>query len=160
MNRLLIKNLFTCRPGRLFSLMVMGMMLIGCKTADYGTYKVNREVEKLFNSGQVLTDHKYYYTGPNTQPDAVMGIRKSYILDDEYWDKADDIQKNLKFWAQQMNNKLTATGYDIMAPDGKQIGIYYSPWSTGPVKMGENNQVIIHLPDKDSDTRRMRMGKE
>jgi len=144
------------QTGSCFMLIIVISMLIGCKTANYGRYKVNREVEKLFNSGQVLADHTYYYTGSNTRPEAVMGIQKNYILDEELWNKAGDIQKNLKFWVEQMNNNLSATGYDILAPDGKQIGIYYTPWSTGPVKMGENNQVIIFLPEKESHSRQPR----
>ena len=55
---------------------------------------------------------------------------------------------------ENKNNNLNAFGYYIFAPDGKQIGIYFSRWSTGPVKMGENNTVIVYLPDKDEDRRR------
>lgn len=135
-------------------------MLFGCKTANYGRFKSSLEVEKIFKSGQVLSGHQYYYSGSNTNPDAVMGIHQNYALDDEFWNKAGDIQKELKSWVEQININLMASGYYIMTPDGKKIGVYYSPWSTGPVKMGDNNQVIIHLPDKESDTRRVRMGKE
>ncbi|MFC1798581.1 hypothetical protein ACFLZL_02095 [Thermodesulfobacteriota bacterium] len=142
------------RISRWLVLIIMATMLIGCKTANYGKFKQSREAEKIFTSGQVLSEHKYYYTGSNTRPDVVMGIHQNFTLDEEYWDKAQDIQKELKFWVGQMNNDMSAFGYYILSPDGKQIGIYYSRWSTGPVRMGENNQVIISLPDKEADTRR------
>lgn len=160
MNKLANSKKLLCLPGKLFLLAVTGFMLIGCKTANYGTYRVNPEVDKLFVSGQVLADHKYYYSGSNARPDAVMGIQKNYTLDEEFWSKADDVQKNLKYWAEQINKNLKASGYYILAPDGKKIGIFYSSWSTGPVQMEGNNRVIVYLPDKESDTRTMRMGKE
>jgi hypothetical protein len=160
MNGLSNSKRLTIHIGRFFALIFLVALLIGCKMANYGSFKQSREVEKIFTSGQVLGDHNYYYPGSSTRPDAVMGIQKNYTLDDEYWSKSNDIQKELKFWAEQMNNNLTATGYNILTPDGKQIGVYYSPWSTGPVKMGENNQVIIYLPDKEADTRRRIGGKE
>ncbi|MFC1798345.1 hypothetical protein ACFLZL_00870 [Thermodesulfobacteriota bacterium] len=138
----------TCFLGRLFVLIIMVSMLIGCKTANYGKFKISTEVDKIFKSGQVLSDHNYYFTGSNVRPTAVMGINKNYTLDDKFWDKANDIQKNLKFWVEWINSKLEASGYYILAPDGKQIGIYYSNRDTGFVRIGENNQVIIALPDK------------
>ena len=132
--------------GRLLVLIIMVSMLIGCKTANYGKFKQSREVEKIFTSGQVLSDHKYYYTGSNSRPSTVMGINKNYTLDDEFWDKAKDIQKELKLWVGQMSKSMNVWGYYILAPDGQQIGIYYSRRDTGSVKMGENNQVAISLP--------------
>lgn len=140
----------TCLFGRWLVLIIMVSLLIGCKTANYGKFKQSREVEKIFTSGQVLSDHKYYYTGSNSRPSTVMGINKNYTLDDEFWDKAKDIQKELKLWVGQMSKRMNVWGYYILAPDGQQIGIYYSRGDTGWVKMEENNQVTISLPFRDS----------
>jgi hypothetical protein len=85
-----------------------------------------------------------------------MGIHKDFILDDELWDKVKDIQKEIKYWVDQMNKNLLAAGYYILSPDGRQIGIYYSQWPTSPVQMDQNNKVIIYLPDKDAELRRSR----
>ena len=136
--------------GRWLVLIIMVSMLIGCKTANYGTFKQSREVEKIFTSGQVLPDHKYYYTGSNSRASTVMGINKNYTLDDEFWDKAKDIQKDLKLWVGQLSKAMNVWGYYILAPDGQRIGIYYSRRDTGPVEMGENNKVTISLPVRDS----------
>ena len=142
--------------GSLFLIVLLSVLLSGCQTANYGKFRHSREVAKIFKSAQVLPDHQYYYTGSNTQPDAVMGIHKDFILDDDLWDKAKDIQKEIKYRVDQMNNNLLAAGYYILSPDGKQIGIYYSQWPTSPVQMDQNNKVIIYLPDKDAELRRSR----
>jgi len=142
----------TCLFVRWLVLTIMVSMLIGCEMANYGKFKQSREVEKIFTSGQVLSDHKYYHTCSNSRARAVMGINKKYTLDDEFWDKAKDIQKELKLWVGQTNKRKNAWGYYILAPDGQQIGIYYSRGDAGSVKMGENNQVTIFPPVRFPDS--------
>ena len=151
MNASLNPKRLTCLFGRWLVLIIMVSMLIGCKTANYGRFKQSSEVEKMFTSGQVLPDHKYYYTGSSSRASTVMGINKNYTLDDEFWNKAKDIQKELKLWVGDMRKRQNVWGYYILAPDGQQIGIYYSNWDAGWVKMGENNQVTITVPVKPSD---------
>jgi hypothetical protein len=141
----------TCLFGRWLVLIIIVSMLIGCKTANYGKFKQSPEVEKIFTSAQVLSDHKYYYTGSNSRPSTVMGINKNYTLDDEYWDKAKDIQKELKLWVGELSKRANVWGYYILAPDSQQIGIYYSHGDAGSVKMGENNQVTISVTDRFPD---------
>jgi len=143
MNASLNPKRLTCLFSPWLVLIIMTSMLIGCKTANYGKFKQSSEVEKMFASGQVLSDHKYYHTGSNSRGGAVMGINKNYTLDDESWDTAKDIQKELKSWVERMNKRNDAWGYYILAPDGQQIGIYYSRGDAGSVIMGENNQVTI-----------------
>lgn len=133
----------TCLFAPWLALIVIAFMLISCETANYGKFKQSREVEKIFTSGQVLSDHNYYYTGSSSRPSTVMGINKNYILDGEYWDKAKDIQKELKLWVGEMSKRANVWGYYILAPDGQEIGIYYSRGDAGSVKMGENNLVTI-----------------
>jgi len=146
MNASLNSKRLTCLFARWLVLIIMVFLLIGCNTASYGTFKQSREVEKIFTSGQVLSDHIYYYDGSNSRTSTVMGINQNYTLDDEFWDKAKDIQKELKLWVGQMSKSMNVWGYYILAPDGQQIGIYYSREDTGWVKVGENNQVTISLP--------------
>ncbi len=141
----------SCRFGARLLLIGCVIILAGCSMASYGRFKQSGEVEKIFKSGRVLMDHEYYYSGSITRPDAVMGIQKGYALEDEYWSKADEIQKYLKFWVEQMSRDWLVKGYGILAPDGKQLGIYFSRWNNGPIIMQENNRVEVYLPDKEGD---------
>ena len=148
MNASLSSKTLTCLFGRWLALTILVSLLIGCKTANYGKFKQSHEVEKLFTSGQVLPDHKYYYAGSNSRPSTVMGINNNYTLDDEFWDKTENIQRDLKLWVGDMGKRENVWGYYILAPDGQQIGIYYSNRDAGWVTMGENNQVTISTPDR------------
>jgi len=133
-------------------IMVVLFMFLGCM-ANFCRYKVSSDIQKTFETFQVLADHVYYFTGSTTRPDAVMGLHKSYILTSaDLWSEVKDINKELKFWVQQMSNNPSwpTYGYTILDPNGKQIGIYYSAFDTAPVKMEGENKVSVYLPDKDS----------
>lgn len=139
----------------LLTLVISFFILNGCQTANYGKFSLNRDLEKIFISGQVLPDHNYYYSGSNVRPDAVMAIHQNYTLDgDKLWTKINDPQKELKSWFRETNKMLSGHTYNLLAPDGKQIGIYYSTWKTGFIKMEENNQVFIMPPDREAEKRR------
>ena len=135
---------------------VLVFMLIGCQTANYGNFRHNKDVGKVFISGEPLAGHTYYYAGSNVRPDAIMAIDQKYTLADKLWTRIDDPGKELKTWFNPNFKMLSAYTYYILTPDGDRIGIYYSRWNTGFVKMEENNQVTISLPDKDADKERSR----
>ena len=44
----------------------------GC-AENYGRLQRSAEVDKIFKTYRVLPDHRYYFTGPEGRPDAIMG---------------------------------------------------------------------------------------
>ncbi|MBW1840596.1 MAG: hypothetical protein JRF27_04635 [Deltaproteobacteria bacterium] len=57
------------------------MLLAGCvANANYGNLRGNKEVTKAFKAYQVLPDYKYFSTGPNGRPYAIMGIHNNYKI--------------------------------------------------------------------------------
>lgn len=142
------------KAGAMF--FTMSILLIGC-LAGYGRMGYSREATRLFESYQLLPDHKYYYSGPEANPVAVIGIHRDYILDSSLWLEVDLNSQKLKSWVRTMKDKHhnypeSPDGYYILDPEGKKIGIYYTPWNPGPVKMLSNNHVSVYLPD-DEDIR-------
>jgi hypothetical protein len=56
----------------------------------------------------------------------------------------------LKNWIDEFHlfgYSSSVFGQYILDPRGNIIGIYYFRYDGGPVKMGMDNQVVIHLPD-------------
>jgi len=90
----------------------------------------NANVKKAFETYQISPNHAYYYSGPDAAPNAVIGIQKEYLLKSEFWKPVELTQKLLKKWLDYRGPRdgfdLTNNGSDIMAPDGRQIGIWYS----------------------------------
>ncbi|MFC1817186.1 hypothetical protein ACFL0M_14915 [Thermodesulfobacteriota bacterium] len=126
---------------------------VGC-LANYGTYRASDEVNKAFEAFQVLPDYTYYYSGSDVSPDAIIGIHKRYKLSSaDLWTKVDPTSKQLKYWVEAMTMENhrgfpeSPDGFYVLDPDGNQIGIYYTLWAPGPVKMEEDNQVSVYLPD-------------
>ena len=143
--------------GVIFFIIITMILVIGCASGSTGKYKLSDEVRKTFISFQILPDHNYYYSGPNDRPEGILAVHKSYTLTSaDLWWKADADSKQLKSWVDEMrkNTSRLPYGYNISTPDGKQIGVLYTPWDQGILKMKGEHQVEIGLPSR--DTERMR----
>ena len=131
--------------------LLMVALLTGC-FANYGKYKISRDVAGMFESLQVPDEYKYYYAGSDKDPDALMGLHRDYTLNNDLWKETDMNRDQMKKWIAEINligYSTTAHGRYILDPNGKTIGMYYSKWEGGPIKMESGNQVVIHLPDTD-----------
>ncbi|MDP2643779.1 MAG: hypothetical protein Q8P24_02460 [Desulfobacterales bacterium] len=141
------------RAGRLFIpavvSMLVGAVLTGC-FENYGRFRPSLEIGGLFESYRILPDYKYYYSGPEVRPDAIIGIHQDYVLDDSMWYGVNLTPATLTGWMQTMaQDRLSLSGGDgaaVLDPSGKQIGIWYSPWRFTAVKMLADNRVIVHPP--------------
>ena len=141
--------------GTLFFLMIF--IFMGC-LASFGNIRPSKEVETFFETNQILPDHKYYYTGSDNAPDAILGIHRNYTLDNDTWIEINLTPEQLKYWVRRITNNrgysLTNYGYRIVDPSGNPIGIYYSSLDWVPVKMGENNRVIVYTPSSSMSPKR------
>ena len=41
---------------------------------------------------------------------------------------------------------LNNYGSFILGPDGQQVGVWYAPWMPSPVKMEDDNRIVVHTP--------------
>ena len=138
--------------------MLASFILTGCATSKTnGTLSRSEEITNTFENSTVVPDHTYYYTGPEAQPDAIIGIGNSYTLqqsDKKFWVKVDISEKILQDWNLIIDNdtrsKSSYYGSGIMTPDGKQVGIWYSKYRYTVVKFPAANTVVIYTPDTSS----------
>jgi len=132
-------------------------IITGC-TANYGQYRRSLDVAGWFESLQVPREYQYYYTGSDKNPDALMGLHKNYVLNNDLWKETEMDRKQLKKWIDEFHligYSSFVFGQYILDSGGNIIGIYYSHYDGGPVKMGTDNQVVIHLPDTHQQKRPM-----
>ena len=100
----------------------------GC-SGNYGRLNVNPEVKKQFENYQVSDDYRYYFSGSSVNPRVVIGIHKDYQLITNLWQPVDLSPHQLKFWVDPFSlnaNIDHSNGSDILTPDGKKIGVWYS----------------------------------
>lgn len=125
----------------------------GC-LANYGTMEPSRDINKLFESYQVMPDYRYYYTGGQNNPKVIMGIRKDYTLKTSSWIPMDPLTSDiLKKRIDAMTNLGTAgwavDGWMIYSPAGEKVGLWYSRLGHTTVKFGENKEVLVSQPRSD-----------
>jgi hypothetical protein len=145
------KDYIQIKSGSSRILIVLLIILSGC-AGNHGRLSRNSEANKIFNSYQILPDHRYYYSGPDGRPDAIMGIQGDYTLETSMWTEFDPFDDTLKKGVNWINfhhhsrARRYPYGFDIVGPDGKRIGIWYSIWEWTTVLVEADKRVKIFPP--------------
>jgi hypothetical protein len=131
-------------------LLMLTAVFSGCST-NYGRLRLSTEVDNTFKDAVVLPDHKYYYSGSDVRPRAILALHNSYTLRTRLWKEVDLDSRQLRKWIMFMNDQFpeyaTRTyGSRVIDPEGKQVGIWYSAWNRTPVKMLGENEVAVYPP--------------
>ncbi|UCF94102.1 MAG: hypothetical protein JSW39_08085 [Desulfobacterales bacterium] len=139
------------RPFFMMTLTVLGMMatvLAGC-SSKYGSLKQNPDLTRLFENNEVLPDYKYYYSGFERIPHAIIGIHKRYTLQTRVWKDIDLSRTTLNQWVFRMKAvyRPTPRGAWIVDAEGERLGIWYSSqyWTT--VRTGADSQISVAAPE-------------
>ena len=139
----------------LFFLSMASLLLFSCATGPHGRFDFQIAIDDLFESGQILENHTYYYIGPDAQPDAIMAIDNKYTLAPSLWKKPEITSSQLLAWAQRIDNKYRIKtryrGAIILDENGNRLGVWYSRLDWTTIKRGEGNTVIIYTPDTTKD---------
>jgi hypothetical protein len=126
------------------------LLLFGCMGA-YGRTRSNPDLTNAFKKQLDLPDYNYYYCGHENLPYAVVGIDPRYEFQDRLWHKIEtkaDVYK--KAAGVIVWNDNWSRGADILDPEGKRIGIWFSYYNTTTVKVGPGNAVAVYNPYQDS----------
>ena len=137
---------------------VLGLVLLlaGCAAikGQYGSIVLDETARKSFESFKMDPSMNYYYSGGDSQPSAIIGLKKEYALDNDLWKK---VKRNDERFAYQVRGmqlraaELSMTQYGFVMKDdqGRPIGIWYSVLSveTRLLKMGKGNKVIVYTPE-------------
>lgn len=137
------------------------MLLAGCAGGRYGSTVIDDQAKQIFESYQILPDHRYYYSGPDAHPDAVIAIHSAFTLKSSLWKPVTPTAEQLKNWFNWIHPRV---GYDpypygrtILSDDGRRIGLWYSvvDWRDFTVvKMIDDHSVEISPPIHHVDVNR------
>jgi hypothetical protein len=124
--------------------------------ANYGRFNPSDTVTQAFATYQVNKDFRYYITGPDLNPNALMGLHRSYQLDpDSLWREVEMTSAKMKEIVEGMNTKVysqhdSQKGFEISDNNGRPIGVWYSIMRARTfVSMKEDGTVRIDTPDLD-----------
>jgi hypothetical protein len=139
-------------PCRIFASVVL-CFFIGCVGANYGSIIPDKAVTNTFEAFQIDPDMNYYYSGPDAYPNALIGLKKSYMLDSDLWKPIEAQPKVFKelIMAMQtiaLEHGTFQHGFIMKDNKGQTIGVWYSILrATTLVRMGEGNKVEVFTPD-------------
>ena len=130
----------------------------GCATmsANHGSIVLDPAAERDFATFRLDPNMNYYYSGPDYYPNALMGLKKEYVLDNDLWKPLEPNPALFRDKIRSMQDaaRLHGTfqhGFAIKDPQGKTIGVWYSilQVKTMVVTMGEENKVMVYTPELD-----------
>ena len=134
-------------------LIVLLVIIGGCAgSGNYGRLQRSHEAHKIFNSYQVLPDYKYYYSGPEGRPDAIMGVLNEYALQTTHWTQIDATEVQLKKLIDWINFhhgtnvRYYPYGFVILDPKGNCLGVWYSIWDWTTVMVEDDKRIWVFPP--------------
>lgn len=135
------------------TVMIMATFIISC-AANFPYFTYSRDVTRAFENGIVYTDHRYYVGGPVAKPNAIIALQKEFSLNADKWKEIDVDRETLASMVDRIGfvvgaeekSRRIPNGARIIAPDGRQIGIWYSVYNYSIVKMVDENTVTLSLP--------------
>jgi len=145
MNKIL--KSYNNRRLRYFSPLLIGIFVLvsiaGC-AGNYGSLKRDAGVQQAFESNQVPMDYKYYYYG-DSEPYVIFGIEPKYEMNSHMWrevmpDTAEFKEMTRWIWEDYNYYKF---GANILDPQGKKVGVFYSAIRETSVKFVNANQIMV-----------------
>jgi hypothetical protein len=139
-------------------LLVITIILLfvsGCaSSANYGTFRRDRELDNMFLSYKVLPDYNYYASGGYDKPNAILGVHKDYLMvTDVSWRSVPNVSSaQIEKWIRTIDPDDRGPGHDyfayyILDPEGKQVGFWYSIQKHTVVKFLEENKIEVYPPE-------------
>ena len=115
----------------------------------------SREATDIWHSYEILPNYHYYYTGPKSQPNFIIGIDNKYQFTSKLWTPVDLTPEMLNNWFNYIRPRVGYSqdryGAFIIGPSGERLGLWYSvkDWRTvGSASLNENNQVSVTAPSR------------
>lgn len=139
-------------PLSVFASIVL-CFFIGCVGANYGSIIPDTAATKAFEAFQIDPDMNYYYSGPDVYPNALIGVKKSYVLDSDLWKPIQAQPQVFKELITAMQTKALEYrayqhGFIIKDNKGQTIGMWYSILKARTlIRMGDGNKVEIFTPE-------------
>ena len=129
------------------------LVALGLSCAYHGGAIVpDADVTKAFAAMQMDPGMNYYYSGSDAVPNAIVGLKKQYVIKPELWKPVTD-EKIFRDQVEEMDSMASRLGtrqygFAIKDDQGRCIGVFYSILQGRTyVKIGPDNEVIVGQPE-------------
>lgn len=123
----------------------------GTMMKNYGSFALDEGIAQEFETYRLRPGVHYFVSGSDVYPNAILALKREYILEDTLWKGVDMTPKKLKEFVTGMQQKahevgMYLRGWSVRDEKGHEIGVWYSVlFATTSVKV-EGNKVIIYRP--------------
>lgn len=121
---------------------------------NYGRIDSSREVSEAFERYDVNPNFRYYISGSDLFPNALMGLDRKHRLDPQtLWREVAMTPERMKGIVENMKTKAGEFlqyqhGFEITDNEGRPIGVWYSILEARTfIRMNEDGTVRIDTPD-------------
>lgn len=130
----------------------------GCSTGrEYGAVHKNLEVTRIFLSGKVPEEYRYYYDGVQLEPLSILGVRKDFTLKSRFWTEVKLTEGQMKDWRaffrqsygwydDRSHGRISYNGYSIKNPQGEDVAILFSRYDWTVVEFPGDGLIGVHPP--------------
>lgn len=114
----------------------------------WGAIRYDSGVGQLFETAQVLPGHRYYTTGSEGMPDAILALREDRPLRSRFWREVPMSRTLLVRLVDGMRGSRDPGPYGsvVLDEDKTPIGVWYSDLKPMPVKLLADGGVIVSPP--------------
>lgn len=124
---------------------------------NYGRIDPSREATEAVENYQVNPQYRYYISGSDLYPNALMGLHRDSRLDPEtLWKEVAMTPKRMREIVWGIKNRAFQVGaypagFDLLDNQGRPIGVWYSIFTARTfLRMEETGTVRIDTPDPDT----------
>lgn len=145
-------------PLAVFSLFILNLSACaGLWPNRIGSIALDEQAALIFEKKHCEGDYKYYYSGSDLHPSALLGIRKDLNLEENtLWKKIDmtpdrcrDMVSGIQ--TRALNLGFVSRGFVIKDDRGGTVGVWYSIMTaTTPVIIKDDRTLAIHTPAVDT----------
>jgi hypothetical protein len=133
---------------------LLPLIALGCAAnVRIGGQKISGEVTRIFESNQVLPNHRYYHIGWDTRPYAIVGLKEPYHMTSKLWLEFDADSETLKkrvdaleIFSERGYNR--AYGYYLVDKAGNRIGVWYSSITIFSAAVNDTSNTVTITMDK------------
>ena len=138
-------------------MLLLGLNIIACSGSlfrNYGQILANQEVDRDLEGNVVHPEFRYYISGSDLYPNALIGLHRDYRLDREtLWKEVAMTPVKLREIVGFMKAKAREHGqfphgFDLIDTGGKKIGFWYSIFTARTfLRFEEDGTVMILTPE-------------
>ena len=108
----------------------------------------NPEMSKLLAAGNPPDGLRWYTTGRESIPDAIIGLTPPWRQGAKFWREVDPESEDTGMLVQDVAKYRgrPPQALDIVGPDGKVIGVYWSSIYWTIIRMGGDGEIRVFRP--------------